>query len=518
MPTEKTGISIYRLRAGYRAEVEARFHNRTALNNGIEGWFYLFPPSENTPQWVRALQPYLPALSINDVRSASHSALVMISRKGVDYLLAFGFAWMHLDDLWLEPDFGRRVVLNTVLPGKLLELNSEQIFARRHVARERAPKPGALATFGVDFDRDLVAAVEGVPSEPLFGGIVRGATSFRLKIDFNSITTVLDKAAPLFLSDAYKKKYPDIDNLVAVYDSGLIAQLDDILGKDMASGKADQYMAMCAPTFRRGEREFASSFVMGRMPGNPATSPYLEFASWKFFLQKMGDSPTVPLARQIKLHMLNDDAIEFDTCSIYDCFGYEVSLHGDAFVLSSGQWYRAETKFTKSVDKTIAGLTPTTQNLPPATVGEKEGPYNLRCRQVPGILVMDKKLVHYGGNRSKFEFCDFMNIKKRTLFCAKIPIASSDCSHLTEQSRRTLELFFSSDKEFRQRAKKLISKKHSGVDTTWLDSRPSPGDWTMCLVLMHKAVDKLPLFARCTIARHAKYCDERGYQFHVQTV
>jgi uncharacterized protein (TIGR04141 family) len=164
VPAEKTGVSIYRLRSGYRLEVEGQFHNRTPLSNGIEGWFYLFPPSENTPQWVRALEPHLPALLISDVRTASHAALVLISRQGVDYLLAFGFAWMHLDDLWLEPDFGRRVVLNTVLPGKLLELNSEQIFARRHVARERAPKPGSLSTFGVEFDRDLVAAVEGVPS------------------------------------------------------------------------------------------------------------------------------------------------------------------------------------------------------------------------------------------------------------------------------------------------------------------------------------------------------------------
>jgi uncharacterized protein (TIGR04141 family) len=515
---EKTGVSIYRLRTGRRLEVESTFKNRTSLSNGLDGWFYLFPPSENTPQWVRALEPHLPPLLVKGVQSASHAGLVLISRQGIDYLLAFGFAWMHLDDLWLEPDFGRCVVLNTVLPGKLLELNSEQVFARRHVARERAPKPGSLSTFGVDFDRDLVAAVEGVPSEPLFGGIVRGATSLRLKIEFTTINSVLDKTAPLFSSKAYKKRYPDIDNLTPVYDPALITQLDDLLGKDLASGIAEKSIAMCAPAFRRGEREYASDFVMGRMSSNPATSPYLEYSAWKFYLQKHGDSPNIALARQTKLHMLNDDGTAFDGCSVYDCFGYEVSLGGETFIFSSGQWYRAETKFTNGVDKTIDALTPTKHALPAAIAGEKEGPYNLRCGQVPGMLVMDKKLVHYGGNQSKFEFCDFMHIKKRTLFCAKIPTASSDCSHLTEQSRRTLELFFSADPGFRQNTKKVMLKKHAGVDTSWLDSKPKPGDWSMCLVLMHKAVDKLPLFARCTIARHAKYCDERGHNFYVQSV
>src|SRR4051794_28254499 len=103
-----------------RAAVEAQFPDRTALQNGLDGWFHLLPPSDKVPQWVDALAPYLLRQSLAGIRSAAQAALVLVCRQGADYLLSFGFAWMHLEDIWLEPEFGRRVVLNSVPPGKIL--------------------------------------------------------------------------------------------------------------------------------------------------------------------------------------------------------------------------------------------------------------------------------------------------------------------------------------------------------------------------------------------------------------
>jgi uncharacterized protein (TIGR04141 family) len=134
------------------------------------------------------------------------------------------------------------------------------------------------------------------------------------------------------------------------------------------------------------------------------------------------------------------------------------------------------------------------------------------------MLLFDKKIVHYGGGQSKFEFCDFMHLKKRTLFFAKIPSRSSDCSHLVEQTKRTIELFFGVDGTFRSKLRKSILKKNAKADTSWLDSRPRPGDWKLCLVLMGKEKDSLPLFARCSVSRLAKHCEERGHPLLLASV
>jgi uncharacterized protein (TIGR04141 family) len=517
MPAEKISVSVYRLRAGGRASLEDRFVDRTPLRDGLDGWFHLLPPSEKAPPWFLAIRPYL-GRPFTNLQSLVHGALALVCRQGVDFVLAFGFGWIVLDDAWLEPEFGRRVVLNAVPTGKILELNFEQVFARRHVARERSPKPTAFSAFGVELDRDLVSAVEGIPTDPVFAGTIRGATSLRLKITLGALPAAIDKAEALFASDAYLKRYPAIDSLRPIMDDSLTAQLDDLLDADMKSGKADRDAVMCAPSFRRGEMDSASAFVFGRMAQNPATSAYLEYSGWKYYLQKSRGSPSVDAARETRVHMLDHDGTKFDARSVYECLGYELALGGESFILSSGLWYRADGAFTKGIDGTIAKLKPTRIALPACKPGEQEGPYNARSCAGTGLLLMDKRLVHFGGNQSKFEFCDFMHLRKKTLFCAKIPTASSDCSHLTEQSRRTLELFFSSDPEFRRRAKRTMAKYHPGVDASWLDSRPKPGEWKMCLVLMRKTVEDLPLFARCSIARLAKYCDEHGHPFHVQSV
>lgn len=518
MPEKKTSVSVYRLRNGGRSALESRFPNRTQLRGAFDGWFHLLPPNDKTPPWLLAISPYLPSPGAPNIQSLVHGALALVCRQSAEFVLSFGFAWQFLEDAWLEPEFGRRVVLNAVPPQKILELNSEQVFAQRHVARERSPKPTTFSAFGVELDRDLVSAVEGISTKPIFGGVIRGATSLRMKIPLATLPAALDETEVLFGSNAYKKKYPDIDSLTPVIDQTLSSQLDDLLDAEMKSGRADRHMTMCAPSFRRGEMDSASSFVMGRMSKNPATSAYLEYSAWKFHLRSAGKSPSVSAAKVTRIHMLDESGTEFDTRTVYDCFGYEVDLNGETFVLSSGLWYRTDTSFAKSIESAIASLKPTAIHLPPATPGENEGPYNKRCCCASDLILMDRRIVHYGGNQSKFEFCDFLHLKKKTLFCAKIPTSSSDCSHLTEQSRRTLELFFSSDPGFRQRAKKVMNKYHPNVNTSWLDSRPKPGDWTMCLILIRKSASDLPLFARCSIARLGKYCDEHGHPFRVQTV
>jgi uncharacterized protein (TIGR04141 family) len=59
---------------------------------------------------------------------------------------------------------------------------------------------------------------------------------------------------------------------------------------------------------------------------------------------------------------------------------------------------------------------------------------------MPGFLSFDAKNIMFGGGQSKFEFCDILHMKSKTLFFAKIPSKSSGISHLVERVRRTLEL------------------------------------------------------------------------------
>jgi uncharacterized protein (TIGR04141 family) len=107
------------------------------------------------------------------------------------------------------------------------------------------------------------------------------------------------------------------------------------------------------------------------------------------------------------------------------------------------------------------------------------------------------KKLWYGCGQSQFEFCDLPHLKSKTLYFAKIPAKSSGMSHLAEQVRRTTDLFFSPDDEYRKELRRLTKVQHKGLPVEWLETRPRQGDWNICLVSLGKTAAQLPFFARC---------------------
>jgi uncharacterized protein (TIGR04141 family) len=94
--------------------------------------------------------------------------------------------------------------------------------------------------FGVEFDRDLVASVGGVPSHKVLGKKLRGGTSLRMDVDFSTLGEVLDKASQLFKSTTYRKHWPEIDNLSVVADQSLIDKLAAQFDNELKNGQAEK--------------------------------------------------------------------------------------------------------------------------------------------------------------------------------------------------------------------------------------------------------------------------------------
>jgi hypothetical protein len=80
-----------------------------------------------------------------------------------------------------------------------------------------------------------------------------------------------------------------------------------------------------------------------------------------------------------------------------------------------------------------------------------------------------------------------------------------------EQVRRTAELLFGVDREYRQRVIALFGTYHPGVDVGWLETRPRQGDWRLCMISLGQPAATLPFFARCGLAKIYKELVERGH-------
>jgi uncharacterized protein (TIGR04141 family) len=518
MAAEKISFSVYLLRAGSVAEVESTlFASGHALGEGLEGVFVPVPAEGREPRWFRAVKVHLKNPDIVRLRGSSPAGMMLVKRPAHAFVLTFGHAWQQLLPRWIELDFGRRVVLNAVPPGKVLEVSSQQIFAKKHLARERAPWASSVTEFGLEYDRDLVAAVEGVPSEDLFGATLRGSLSLRLSIHFPTLARVLDRAAIHFASDEYKKNWPEIDTIAPVSDDGLVQKLDALLDRELISGAAKSKAVLFAPAFLRGDSPLADSCSIGVRGSKVAKSPYLLYGSWERHLAGSKESPSLPLAKKTPVYLFDEDGESIERSTVYECLTYELSHERKQYVLSSGVWHRADDDFVKKVNEFVGNIESPPIALPIWNQVDDEGTYNKSCCD-GAMLHFDAKNIPFGGGHSKFEFCDFMHPTERILFFAKIASKSSGCSHLLEQVRRTEELLFGQDGAFRAKLKKAFKKHYPRARRNWLDEKPARGDWKLCLVSLGRDKASLPFFAKCGVRRLVRSLEQLGHTVYFASV
>jgi uncharacterized protein (TIGR04141 family) len=512
----RTGLTIFLIRndqlAAFEKAIAGWGYQSLPLASPLDGYFIPLPSTPAVPRWVTEVRSVLENPSSLALNAQAPAGLLTIRRAGRTFAVTFGHAWQKLDGQWLERDFGRRVALNAIPRNQLVEIRAEQVFAKWHLASERAPRASPIDEFGVEMDRDLVGAIEGVPSDTKrLGKTVRGSTSFRVHLPFKQLVSALDRSKTLFGSDAYKTIWPEIDNISPVKDDALILHLEATLDVDLQSVEARKRIAMFTPGQRRQVDWSVDSYVFGRRSASPAITPYLTVEAWVNFLKKHGGVPSVGEARATPVHLLDDSDEEVGDCTVFDCFGCEVSHGGAPFVLSSGTWYEVVQEFLNKINRIVKEIPTSTVNLPTWNQVEDEGEYNERCGKLSGFSHFDAKTVMFGGAQSKFEFCDLLHMKSKTLFFVKIASKSSGMSHLLEQVRRTSELFFSVDGGFRRKLSKSILKRDSKADVGWLDARPRQGDWKVCMVSLGRPSNRLPFFAKCGLAKAYKDLQERGH-------
>jgi hypothetical protein len=165
---ENVGLTIFLVNPDRTDEFQKAFPATTAgavsLAAPLDGYFIPLPSAEKPPRWAAAVQQLLTGQAAVQLFTQSPGGLLVVNRDKHMFAVTFGHAWQKVQDEWLEREFGRRVALNTIADEGIVEIRSEQVFARWHVASDRAPKATKVEEFGVQFDRDLVAAVEGLSS------------------------------------------------------------------------------------------------------------------------------------------------------------------------------------------------------------------------------------------------------------------------------------------------------------------------------------------------------------------
>ena len=194
---------------------------------------------------------------------------------------------------------------------------------------------------------------------------------------------------------------------------------------------------------------------------------------------------------------------------VYRCLNAEIDFEGKKYVLNDGAWYHIARKYVTEVNQFYDSVTNSPHALPP--YGAMKEPEYLRSVTANdhSYALMDRKLIPYGGGRSKVEFCDLLS-KDGDIIHVKKYAGSSVLSHLFQQALVSGDSFLH-DEEFRNKLNKELPKSFKLRNTK---ATPSTKNYRICLAIMSDkpgALD-LPFFSKVSLKYAVKQLRKFGYQ------
>ncbi|WP_241030433.1 TIGR04141 family sporadically distributed protein [Paraburkholderia sp. Ac-20347] len=477
------------------------------IAHGQATLYVKIPPPLAPPGWTTFL------LNGQDIEKGlfsgnrSEGALLIVRDLGETFALSFGMGYHLVNQDHVERDFGLRVTLNSVDPDKLRSLDKASYDDNWLNTRNQSPRDADIYDLRADWEMDMVHAVTGASSVPLFGDHVTGR-------DALSITPVatLDDLRKI-LSEAIARRnspLPDrfawMDNVHRIKDRALIQVLDDLLDETLKNDPDDPRVWMGEPEIVDWERQAGYSF------DQRSTSPVHSTLRLSALAQHILDrNETFCLAalKTNRVHVNDANGVSINSWSAHRCLYAELDMYGEVYILRNGDWHSVESDFMKKVDQSLRKIEIDAETLPLYNHAN-EGDYNAEvATRVSGIELMDKQNIAVGGPFDKIEFCDLVRNGK-DLIHVKYYRSSATLSHLFAQGLVSGEAFVKHE-EFR---KKLNGKLPKSIRLAELAAIPNSREFRVvyAIATSKNLPVELPFFSKISLKNAALSLQTLGYK------
>ena len=475
---------------------------------GFGGRLYIQHPASREPDWASFLRDNV-AGDADVGMSQSTGAVLVIRASRRLFAFTFGHAQHLLKRNAFERDFGLKVVVNRVDPKKLrsIDLKSFQELSVRR--QEHASRETSLGTFGVDVRQDLLRAVTGTPHSD-FAKMLTGSDSLilRAELEFAELGRKCRELLDAYNDPAYKDgDFRWIDNLRAVRDESLVAELDEKLVAALKKGPASD-VQMVAPD---GVPPNVAYYKYSDDPAGDARYVSLETAEWR---ASLGDALASLTAREVRQRHVRAYAAEgppqLASVGAHECFAFETTYQRKRFILSGGEWFAVSTEFNESIRQYIASISKTDLELPNADDRETEPDYIARMAIDAPHLIRLHGVGACRANGDELEPCDFISPKLH-LIHLKRWTQSATFSHLLEQGANSAEALLEVP-DYRAQVQAKISGLNAALHGCLPAERYAPGNYQVVWALIRKNTEELPFFSRLSLLRAGERVQSRGYR------
>lgn len=416
------------------------------------------------PRWQSFLDPHVEG-SLSTLLSASASAVLLFESENRLFAVTFGHGRHLLDPESFEQDFGLKVVLNSVAPDQLKSVDAKTVDDTTVHTRRDVSRDSSLSAFGLDVSRDLLRAVTGTPKDETLAHRLTGADALGIhtRTQLPELPSLGSRLLTAYDSDAYRENFEFIDHLRPERRPEKIRELETELVRALNARAIDDLHLAAPETLDWLD---IAGFRLSTLPAGQPTAADPQISA--YLDSHDGDLDIEQLKRDRLFAIASTGEIKH-SWTILRCLVYEVTVAGELFVLSAGQWFRVGLPFKNQVYADVAKLPTISVALPVADAGTDEARYNAKAAKAIGGLCLDRKLVRDGGPDS-IEICDILT-PSGGLIHVKQRGSSSTLSHLFAQGVNSAERLLNDD-DFREQARALVTSTDGSFPVVIPAERP----------------------------------------------
>ncbi|HXH40548.1 MAG TPA: TIGR04141 family sporadically distributed protein [Thermoanaerobaculia bacterium] len=471
----------------------------------VAGRLFTEKTDPHPPSWISFFGSAIGS-SLDDLKTASASALLVVPMANRTFAVAFGYGRHMLNPTAIEPAFGLRATLNSVDAEKIRSIDMRTFEAASTQTREQASKDTSIGDFGLNVERDLLRAVVGTPFDPTLGSRLSGKDSLtaNCRATIDTLPEFLQAYLVKSLDTVYQKHFSWVDNILEVRDPSITKNLDETLLQVLREG-GDSKMWLAIP-------ELIEWSDVSKVSYSPAASaPRYDDVHLKDFLATTDEghlSEEYLRRKRVCAWQADGDQI-YEKWPVYRCLCAEFVISGATYILSDGSWYQVNKDFVEVIDEAVQKI-PTSAVVPPqCNAGEHEGGFNERfAASITGACCVDAKLIQYGGGKSSVEFCDVYTPAKQMIHVKKYA-GSSALSHLFAQGT-VAGTAFVSDARFRKDVNRLLPPKLKIKNPS---KKPAASDFEVAFMVASRSLSSLtlPFFSRVTLRNAHIQLNTYGY-------
>ncbi|KVL10866.1 hypothetical protein WL14_29290 [Burkholderia cepacia] len=424
----------------------------------------------------------------------SEGAVLIFRNDETTFALTFGTGFHMVDLDHVVRDFGLRVALSASDPDRLRSLDKASYESNPLNTRSQSPRDADIFDLLINTETDLIYAITGTSTEPLFGSHVTGRDALTIspEITLDDLPTVLAEAFRRY-ERGLPERFAWVEDLRREKDSDTLQILDMELSSILQADHLPDNVWLGEPEIVDWESQIGYSFDLRERTLIHKT---LQLPTLLEYMTEHGDDPTVEALKRHHIYAIDDRFSPLKKWSAYRCLYAEIANGEQTYILRNGDWHEIKQSFIERVDGQLSTLEVDKIEMP-LFKHVSEAAYNESvAADSAAYELLDRKTVPFGGAYDKIEFCDLVR-DGRDLIHVKIYKNSATLSHLFAQGSVAAETFVA-DEIFRT---KLNDRLPARIKLSDPAVKPKASNYRIvyAVVTTKDLPQALPFFSRVTL-------------------